>query len=217
LSEIDPVRIQRTLLRLRSGKAIPEVFGANGHKFAVNPTLSEAEVLAFETLHRVRLPADYREFLLRIGNGGAGPYYGVFPLGQMDDIEGTKPWRENDGFVGALSEPFALTNDWNDLTGMPSDDLINDEQGEYEKQMDEFDKRYWHASLMNGAVPICHEGCALRIWLVAAGEQTGRLWRDRRADYHGVAPVITADGAPATFSEWYNEWLDRSVLAATNH
>jgi hypothetical protein len=182
--------------------------------FIVNPTLPEAEVLAFETQHRIGLPADYREFLLRIGNGGAGPCYGVFPLGQMDGIKGMKPWRENDGFVGVLSEPFALTGDWNDMTGMPSDDLIDDEEGEYEKQLDEFEKRYWNASLMNGAVPICHEGCAIRIWFAVAGEQAGRLWRDRRAEYMGVEPVLTADGAPATFSRWYDEWLESAVRAA---
>lgn len=215
MSELDPIRIQRALLRLRSARAIREVFGANGHMFIVNPTLPEAEILAFETQHRIVLPADYREFLLRIGNGGAGPYYGVFPLGQMDGIKGMKPWRENDGFVGVLSEPFALTRDWNDLNGMPSDDLIDDEEGEYEKQLDEFEKRYWHASLMNGAVPICHEGCALRIWLVVAGEQAGRLWRDRRAEYMGVEPMLTSDGAPATFSRWYDEWLERAVRAAS--
>lgn len=215
MSQLDSLRIQRTLLRLQSLPAMKEVFGAIGHGFLMNPILSEAEVLTFERQHRISLSPEYREFLLRVGNGGAGPYYGVFPLGEMDGINGMKPWRENDGFVGALSEPFPLSSDWNDLTGMPSDDLIDDERGEYEKQMDEFEKRYWSASLMNGAVPICHEGCALRIWMVVTGEQTGRLWRDRRAEYMGVEPVLLADGSPATFSRWYNEWLDSCVQAAS--
>jgi len=205
LFELDPLHIHRALLRLHSRKAIKEVFGANGHRFVVNPILSEAEVVAFERQHRINLPRQYREFLLRVGNGGAGPFYGVFPLGEMDDMHGMKPWRENDGFVGVLSQPFPLNSNWNDLTGMPSDDLTDDDEGEYGKQMDEFGKRYWSASLMNGAVPICHEGCALRIWIVVTGEQAGRLWRDRRAEYMGVEPLLTADGAPRTFSRWYNE------------
>lgn len=213
MSELDPVRIHRDLLRLRSAGAIREVFGANGHMFILNSALSEAEVIAFETRHKISLPSDYRDFLLRIGNGGAGPYYGIFQLGKMDANYDEKPWHENDGLVGVLSEPFALTAGWNDLSGMPPDDLIDDEDGEYEKQMEAFEKQYWRASMMNGAVPICHEGCALRIWLVVAGEQAGRLWRDRRAEFMGVEPVRTADGAHATFSRWYNAWLDRSVRA----
>ena len=208
MSELDPFRIQSALLELRSGRAIKEVFGANGHGFVMNPVLPEAKLLAFETEHRISLPVQYRKFLIRIGNGGAGPYYGVFPLGQMDDVNGLAPWRENDGFIGVLSEPFALSRDWNDLTGKPSEDVMGDEDGEYEKQFDEFEKRYWRASLMNGALPICHEGCALRIWIVVTGEQAGRLWRDRRAEFKGVQRVLAADGTPATFSRWYNEWLD---------
>jgi len=181
--------------------------------FSMNAPLSEAKVSAFEAQHRISLPDEYREFLLRIGNGGAGPYYGIFPLGKIDGSYDVKPWHENDGFVGVLSEPFALTTSWNDLTGKPPDDLVDDDDGEYWKQMDEFEKRYWGTSLMNGVVPICHEGCALRIWIVVTGDQAGRLWRDRRAEFRGLEPLLTTDGAPATFSRWYNEWLDRSIRA----
>ena len=173
--------------------------------------MSEAAVVAFEMQHRITLPGDYREFLKRVGNGGAGPYYGVFPLGQMDGTNGCNPWRENDGFVGCLSEPFLLASKWNDLTGMPSDELLASNEPEYERQSSAFESRYWNASLMNGAIPICHEGCALRIWLVVTGEQAGRLWHDGRADFAGVRPVKTAEGMNATFSAWYNEWLDEAL------
>jgi hypothetical protein len=212
LAELDPTRIESALRRLRPTQAARKIFGANGHGFELNPTLSEDQVSAFETRHRVRLPDDYRKFLLHVGNGGAGPYYGIFPLGQMDGTkERLKPWHENDGFVGVLSKPFTLTSDWNDLSGMPSDDMQDDDNPEYERKHDEFEKRYWSASLMSGVFPICHEGCALRIWIVVTGAEAGRLWRDRRAEYMGVERLLTADGAPATFSRWYNEWLDRSV------
>ncbi len=68
---------------------------------------------------------------------------------------------------------------------------------------------------MNGAIPICHEGCALRIWIVVTGEQTGHLWRDRRAEFMGVERVLTADGTHATFSRWYNQWLDDCLQATS--
>lgn len=214
MDDFDPLHIQRALQRLRSMRPNAPIFGADTHRFVLNPTLAEAEVLGFERQHRVNLPSDYRKFLIGVGNGGAGPYYGIFRLGQMDENGGVKPWHENDGFVGVLSEPFLLASDWNNLTGMPSDDLLERDEADYERQLDEFEKRYWHASLMNGAIPICHEGCALRIWLVVTGDQAGRLWHDGRADHKGLKALVSADGAPATFSLWYNEWLDHVLRVA---
>lgn len=57
-----------------------KVIGADGHGFIVNAPLAEADVRAFEQRHGIALPADYRGFLLHVGNGGAGPYYGIFKL-----------------------------------------------------------------------------------------------------------------------------------------
>jgi hypothetical protein len=92
----------------------------------------------------------------------------------MDDIKGLKSWHENDGLVGALSEQLALASDCNDLTGMPSD-ALQDRDAEYSKELDEFERRYWRASLMNGVVPICHEPCFFQIWIALTGERAGRL------------------------------------------
>jgi hypothetical protein len=156
------------------------------------------------------LPTDYRYFLTRIGNGGAGPYYGVFPLGYMDGSgDSLQPWG---GFIGTLSPPFPLTDAWNDLTGKPADELVTLDKPEYERQFDAFESVYWDSSRMNGAIPICHEGCAVRIWLVVSGAGAGYLWRDVRADYKGVAPLSLRDGTGATFSDWYNEWLEAALL-----
>lgn len=51
-------------------------------RFRLNTPLSEAAVSSFELEHGVRLPDGYRDFLTRLGNGGAGPYHGLLPLDQ---------------------------------------------------------------------------------------------------------------------------------------
>ena len=50
----------------------------SGSKFKLNPTVPESEIVAFETLHNLRLPQDYRDFLLHLSNGGVGPPYGIY-------------------------------------------------------------------------------------------------------------------------------------------
>jgi len=210
---LDATSVRESLRHLSTFR--PKIFGANGHHFLLNPVLPEEDISAFEHHHHIRLPADYRHFLTAIGNGGAGPFYGVFPLGRMDGMgEGFKSWTENDGFIGALSEPFPLAEEWNDLEGKPADELLDEDESEYEKQLDKFDKRYFNSSRVNGAIPICHIGCALRIWLVVSGTQAGRLWRDGRAEYTGIIPLRLEDGSRATFAEWYRDWLDESLRQA---
>ncbi len=197
-------------MRLRAAQ--PQVFGADSHHFQLNPSLPGEDVVRFEREHGVELPSDYRQFITSVGNGGAGPFYGIFPLGKMDDNFDLRTWQEDDGFIGVLSSPFSLANHWNELTGMPADDLVDQDEAEYEAQMDAFDKSYWRSSLMNGAIPICHEGCALRVWLVVSGPESGKIWEDRRSGYAGITRMTLADGSPATFASWYGEWLN-SCLA----
>jgi len=96
----------------------------------------------------------------------------------------------------------------NYTTGLPDFDPTDERQDEFDQQMDAFEKRYWSSSLMNGVLPICHRGCALRVWLVVTGSEAGHVWYDGRADYTGLSPLLTKDGVRASFSSWYLEWLE---------
>jgi hypothetical protein len=207
MGEFDVHAIKAAISRLRETQA--NAFGYEEHGFRMNPVLSAAEIAAFERDHRIVLPSEYRQFITEVGNGGAGPFYGLFPLGVMDDNFDQRPWQENDGFVGMLSTPFPFKEEWNDLTGRPDEELATENPEEYEKQIEKFCEKYWSSVLVNGAVPICHEGCALRIWLVVTGGEAGKLWEDGRSEYSGLRPVRLADGSAATFSEWYEDWLDK--------
>jgi len=209
VAKLDPQQIQNSLRRLSDAPIT--LFGADSHHIILNPPLTEDEILTFQQFHQITLPEDYRHFLSRIGNGGAGPYYGVFPLGKMDLGTKLDSWREGDGFVGMLSKPFPLRDAWNDLSGRPSAELIDANLEEYELHLAAFEKFYWDPARVNGAFPICTLGCALRISLVVSGEQAGHLWLDRRADDNGLSPIILKNNRRATFSAWYQEWLDDAL------
>lgn len=56
------------------------VFGSSHHAYRFNPPLEKEQVDEFEYIHKVSLPVPYRRFITEVGNGGAGPYYGILPL-----------------------------------------------------------------------------------------------------------------------------------------
>jgi hypothetical protein len=137
---LDTSRLTEALAYLRRARL--RVFGADVHEFRLNASLPKADVVAFENVHKVSLPDDFRQFLTNVGNGGAGPFYGVFPLGKMDDNFGLRTWHEDDGFIGVLSKPFPLREEWNDISSQPSAELADQDESEYDRQMDIFQSTY---------------------------------------------------------------------------
>ena len=79
-----PVTELRSLLeQARAAEPERKQFGADSHRYELAPPASLEEVEAFEQEIGVTLPEDYRNFLLHMGNGGAGPFYGLFSLEQV--------------------------------------------------------------------------------------------------------------------------------------
>jgi len=112
-------RILEDLETLRATGNDAQVHGALAHRFRVRPVAPISIVEQFESAHRIVLPEGYRGCLTRVGNGGAGPAYGVFSLGYMDGTRSDEPWEEGNGFVGMLSEPFPHRHPWSDDAGRP--------------------------------------------------------------------------------------------------
>jgi hypothetical protein len=116
-------------------------------------------------------------------------------------------WEEGDGIVGALAESFPHQDAWNLAEErLHPGEAFADEHDE-SAWFDRLDAEYWRPGLVNGAFPICHHGCALRTYLVVTGPEAGRVWFDRRAEYHGLQPHLEADGSHMTFAAWYGRWL----------
>lgn len=65
------------------------VFGSSRHRYELSAPLPETQIESFEKENHLKLPADYRAFLTEIGNGGAGPFYGIFKFEKA--FAGCKP------------------------------------------------------------------------------------------------------------------------------
>ena len=204
-----------------------EVFGASAHQYVLNPTLSAKEISGFEKKHHLKFPQAYRDFLMEIGNGGAGPSYGVFPMGLMDDGVDFKEWEKVDYIYPTRT--FRFTNSFNDTSilhrGAPQEQEFQT-HAEYQvayrlwtdKHAWDLQLEYWLAHSLDGAIPVCHRGCALRTWLVVAeGKEYGHVWHDDTVDNLGVYPDVgehpdlMKKQCRAQFGEWYLNWLNNSI------
>jgi hypothetical protein len=103
---------------------------------------------------------------------------------------------------------------WESAPDPPPDIPLEEEDILMEAWDRVLEAHYWNPAIMNGAIPICHQGCAYRQWLVIQGEQRGFVWDDNRADNAGIAPVLSKSGEPVTFADWYLGWLDDSSRGA---
>ena len=176
----------KALLRLmRAMDSGFRAFGAAQHHYLLGPTLTEAEIIAFEEKHRIRLPGDYRVFLAEAGNGGvgldsamfmgksgAGPFYGLLTL--EDAARGC-----------TLSQPFPFTE---------ATEALPEETVEAQINPDLFPG-------VPGALALCHGGSGLVYFLVVNGPAYGTIWEGRENFY----PVTES------FDVWYGNWLRKRV------
>ena len=205
-------RLVQGLARLRELDPDLQQFGALDHEYRLRPVLSEQEIEAFEQEHGLALPADYRQFLSHVGNGGAGPYYGLVPLaawrpelmlvGSYVEFEGDRPVLV-DGKARIIdlgsrpeidrpadpSRPFLLEGPWprRDSDVLPAKD----------------------AHPLDGCTLLSEIGDGYQCFLVITGPRAGEVWEDFT---HGEAfEAIRPTGS--TFLTWYEQWIDTTIQA----
>ena len=76
--------ITESLKQLRNMDTEYSIFGSDSHQYLLNDPISLAEINGLERKYRCEFPRDYIRFLTELGNGGAGPDYGLFPIGFQD-------------------------------------------------------------------------------------------------------------------------------------
>ena len=174
------------IAELSSRDAEMTTFGSSnygsGHHYRMREVLSIKELVAFESAFDVQLPRDYAAFLLKIGNGGIGPYYGLYSLSQSLSED------DGDWIREFLTSPFPLTALFNPC-----------EVDDPATQDDPYDRN------LCGSIVLSHHGCGYYDRLVITGPQAGQVWSDFQAADQGIVPLH------CDFYEWYDEWLNDSL------
>lgn len=224
--------VQEKLERLRLKDATFARFGAFKHQYQLGAPLSKQELADAERWYQIQLPQDYREFLLYLGNGGAGPGYGLNRFGVLktpivnraprreivvEDKSSTSTystWAFEESFYdemenlrldpSSLQRPFPLTHAWQ----MPSEDVSEDD--------DELD-HWWTQTVdpifSDGQFELCHHGCGQKDKLIVCGEEAGAVWCFDEQDMESVAPYgysLLSEQVPkrrCSFRKWYEDWL----------
>jgi hypothetical protein len=200
MSQLDRIKFKLNILKIQDSNYL--LFGAAHHRYQLNPPLSMDTIRRFEALHDIKLPTGYVEFLSKIGNGGAGPFYGLEPLenGLFTDLDSKNP-----DLLLNLHAEFPHTEAWNiDMPPESEDDAL------YDQQIEDYYQTYYDPHHMNGALAICNYGCAVSIHLIVQGKEYGHIWTDDRSGNAGIYPSKElGNDRRVTFLDWYERWLDR--------
>lgn len=209
--------VRERVTALAGAPGVAAVFGFPRGGSPLEDPLSEGELADLERYAGVRLPEEYRDFLLHVGAGGAGPAYGVYPVRGRPD--GTWQWH-GDGadmtLPRRLAEPFPVDRVDPEVLGalvaaQPDEEEYDDEDA-FDAASDAWEERMdallWTDESTVGAICLSTTGCAQRQWLVVSGPERGNMWDDPRCDDADLEPM------GVTFAEWYLNWLEDAARTA---
>jgi len=193
------------LARMRELDPELRVFGASTHRYKLNEPTQEPALTRFEEDSGARIPEDYRDFLLRFGDGGAGPFYGLLSLEQIRKeydneypvrmignpfcipesansecaytVEGTIPLCHFG--CGSMAVIIAFGIERGNIWGYCNDDRVRPETNE---------------------TPIYPENSTLELRLKINEEFDEKMLRDR--------------SLRLTFWQWYEDWVDKCLSSS---
>lgn len=178
--------------------------------FEIGNVLSEEQVVEIEEARGIRLPPQYRAFIQTVGNGGAGPAFGLerFALVTRDRVV---PDARSDGdpldyaYYGQAVVAAACEFD-GEARAFPGIEVLLDNDGaQLAKGVDD------------GTLRLADYGCGMSALLVLNGPHADEVWTDE-PNVNAFAPFTKVPGEPragftpagASFLDWYEHWLDRA-------
>jgi hypothetical protein len=180
--------------------------------FQMQPPIGEATLVQLEMSQGIELPEGYREFLLRIGNGGAGPGYGLHSLEQALEER-----REG---IYSLADPFeppASSRDWFDLRAPGMLPIYHDGCAFYGGLVVSGPARgqVWSfVEVAPGWVPMCGEDI-----VGEDGEPFEMDGNDMDAYARWYDAMLLPVNEPLrmTFLERYEQWLDSIITSGESN
>jgi hypothetical protein len=183
---------------------------STAHGYRLREPVDTATLDRAERAIGVPLPEGYRHFVTAIGDGGAGPYWGVIPLGEALD--------RLDGYLGDLTTlgrdcPLSADVDFGELAGQPDgwDEHVArlESDPSYQAHYDRLTDTYAASPWLDGRLPLVDYGCGDWFFLVVRGPRSGTVWVDSVGGSTGLY-CLEVD-----FPTFYERWLRRALSGET--
>ncbi len=196
--------VERILEQARRMDPQLKMFGVADHQYRLGSPVDLAFVRTIEEAYHFRFPEDYVQFITEVGDGGAGPGYGLYPFGYYcTEVESAKEAKTREIYLHGLGRELKLLpieSEWLE------DFCISKE--EYEKNPEKYFQGgkgsfNWDNDTPYGFFHLGTYGCWRDFGLITAGERYGQVFiRDTEGAFELEA---------RNFQEFYQDWLN-SIL-----
>ncbi len=153
---------------------------------------TEKQVSAFEKIHHITLPQDYKTFITTTASSGTQPFYGLYSI--VSEIQ--QEVAINKKFQYTVRKPLNIAE-------------LSDE--EYDKLFEEDDEE--QVTFDAGYIYLCHEGCGMySILIVNTDDENtyGTVWYCDIANDAGMFPLIdTVSKTTMNFLDWLEYYADK--------
>lgn len=169
------------------------VFGAKKHKYQLNPVVTLEEVKRFEQKYQIKLPSEYVFFITQVGNGGAGPDYGIYGI----DTKNLPPLTETEIIPPTPHITPELTQ--------PQWEMLIQAYADYE-----YDESN---GISDGTYCIGTKGCTYFNYVISSGDYENLVYYFD-ANYEETSPPFVLS---MHFLEWYAAYFSEIIQGNTTH
>jgi hypothetical protein len=190
-------KISKKLKILKNKDKTFEIFGSSDHKYKLLKPISIQRLEMLEQKYNINLPDEYVAFITFLGDGGAGPFYGLYPIEMaLKDTELIEDYK--DDICSDITKPSIFT----------SKKELKEYQ-EMNEKIEDYNERYNNGvRALNGTLEINSQGCSFRNNIILNGPNAGKVF-----EFCGdmVEDIFFNYDKFIGFLDWYERWLDNSI------
>lgn len=177
-----------------------QVFGAGKHQYRLGPVLALEEIRRVETQRQMKFPEEYVFYLTQVGDGGARPYYGLYPFERV--------MRENrNPCLGQIFEQTVMPG----ITGIQWREHMQRLDALGESMETDMECEAYRDKLYAGMISVGTQGCTYDHMLMLAGKYAGRIMYMDWNELPDNPPFDTG----MTFLEWMEGYF-RDIIEGYN-
>lgn len=181
-----------------------QIFGANHHRWQFGKPVDMQKIYDFENDMKISLPEALVRYLTELGDGGAGPYYGIYSLDEMREKNKLLPETVN---LPVMLDHSMTAEQWSDFAQKY-------ETKEEEDAMQELEDM--ELSLLTGGLVINTPGCTMDSILMCRGAAAGEVFV---IDFDCMDQLRAEPYCCGKFEDWMIEEMKKSLatIDKTDH